>query len=166
MANGYGGTGAEPGRTPTNMTKENVELYLDKHKAYSYVSVFEVKVGDFVVVETCYGLSVARVACSNALPSPKAKKSVIAVIDLMAYLEEKLKVDQAMELIGAMEARMREANRLHVFKQAAESDPIMADLYNRLMDLGPASEAAALGRPRLAPTFPGSLTRRSKTRQS
>lgn len=33
MANGYGGTGAEPGRTPTNMTKENVELYLDKHKA-------------------------------------------------------------------------------------------------------------------------------------
>lgn len=153
LANGYAIGTPSSRRVPNDMTKENLDQYVDNTRPYSYLCALEdVLPGDFVVVETVHGLSVARVVAVTDTPAVKAKKFVVCKIDLLEYLTKKEQTNRVEELYKAMELRMREANRIHIFREAAKSDPIMAKLFEQLEGLS--AEARALS-PSPSPSVEG-----------
>ena len=102
-------------------------------KAYDYLSAVEVEVGDLVVVETQYGLSVALVV---ELCTPAAEFSgsryVVQKVDRENFEAFKLKLARVEMIKAEIEEKIREKVYMQHVETFAKDDAELAELLEEL----------------------------------
>jgi hypothetical protein len=104
-------------------------------KGYDYKTDLDLKVGDKVVVDTQFGLSIATVHMSTSTKLDKATKFVVTKIDLDEHEERVEKAKKAEEVRELMEARLKEIEEIKKYEELAKDDPKMAELVKQLKEL-------------------------------
>jgi len=120
-----------PERSHTVSTILELENASFNSKPYSYICPVECKVGDFVLVETRYGIKVGKV--NAEMPSKlNATKFIIGVIDISMFrrISEQHEVER--KLLAQIATAMSKRNHEAQFRAAAESDPAIAALVAQL----------------------------------
>lgn len=105
-------------------------------KAYSYLSFEKLTVGDLVVVETQYGLAVAKVAyVISTAANFEASSYVVSKIDTSDLEAKKLKVAQAEMIKAEIEEKIRESIYKKQLEEFAKEDAEIAELVTQLENL-------------------------------
>lgn len=108
---------------------------IESPKLYDYYTDMEYLVkGDLVVVDTQYGYNCASVE-GYIEQSDKAGKWIVARVDLTAHQERRAKSERMKALEKELERRMKEEERLRIYRETAKSSPEMQALleeYERL----------------------------------
>lgn len=126
-------------------------------KEYWYVfkseKEIEVKEGDFAVIETIDNrysdpFSVVKVVSAEKFSAERINeleedinvgiktKELIGKADLSPYFAEKERQEKIRQINSNLVNRFKQAEKLALYKQLAESDPIMKDLLSQLEALG------------------------------
>ena len=101
-------------------------------KEYDYLTFRDdLQLGDLVVVETRYGYKVAKISDLKEF-SEYAKSFVIDKVDLTQFNETKRCLVREAEIRRSIEAQLEEEKRLQLYREAAQSNAIIADLLKEL----------------------------------
>lgn len=97
-------------------------------KGYAFKNDIEgLAIGDIVVVDTRFGVSIAYVQ-EFVVESKVATKFIIQKVDLEAHTERLEKEKKLAEMKAKMEARRKELQELEVYQVLAKGDPVMAKM--------------------------------------
>lgn len=113
----------------------------------------EVKAGDFAVIESVQDrsqdpfsvvkiveveqFSIERVhELEEDISTTVKTKELIGKADLSSYFAEKERQEKIKQINASLVSRFKEAEKLALYKQLAETDPIMKDLLAQLEALG------------------------------
>lgn len=95
----------------------------NNNKTYDYLTSDEsLKVDDLVVVRTSSGFAVAQITEFKEY-SPYAKSLIVDKVDMTRYNEESAKIKRTQEIRSKLEAELAEAQRLAVYREAAQFNP-------------------------------------------
>ncbi|MEG0579509.1 MAG: hypothetical protein RR490_06300 [Niameybacter sp.] len=115
-----------------------VEVSFEKKgqgKSYAFKNDIEgLEIGDTVVVDTRFGVSIAYVTKFLA-ESVMATKFLIQKVDLDAHKERLEKEQKLTDIKAKMEARRKELQELEVYQTLAKGDPVMASILAELDNL-------------------------------
>lgn len=107
-----------------------------KGKAYGYLSFEKLNTGDLVVVETQYGLAVAKVSyVVSTVANFDASSYVVSKIDTSDLEAKKLKVAQAEMIKAEIEEKIRESIYKKHLEEFAKEDAEIAELVTQLENL-------------------------------
>lgn len=105
-------------------------------KSYGYLSFEKLSIGDLVVVETVYGLSVAKVSyVVTTVGNFESSSYVVSRIDTSELEAKKLKVAQAEMIKAEIEEKIREHLYKKQLSEFAKDDQEIADLVKQLENL-------------------------------
>lgn len=113
----------------------------------------EVKAGDFAIIESVQvrsqdPFSVVKVVeaeeysaerineIEESIETGVKSKELIGVADLSSYFAEKDRQEKIKQINASLVSRFKQAEKLALYKQLAETDPVMKDLLAQLEVLG------------------------------
>ena len=125
---------SSPDRNSTTANILDMEHATFDSKPYSYICTVDCKVGDFVLVETSYGIKVAKVY--KELPSKlNATKFILGVLDIAAFRRCRETYEEERKLLAQLDTAMAKQNREAQYRLAAASNPEIADMVQKLDEL-------------------------------
>ena len=108
-------------------------------KEYSYLTdIMDLAISDLVVVDTMYGFKTAIVTKVQALSKTArdaATKWVVCRVDLEEFKSKLEKYELVQEIENELEEEMASFNRIKYYQAAAEVNPRIGELINKLTDL-------------------------------
>lgn len=108
-------------------------------KEYSYFTdIMDIEVSDLVVVATQYGFKTAIVQKVQALSKTArsaASKWIVCRVDLEEFRQKLEKYELVQEIEIELEEEMAAFNRIQFYQAAAQANPRIAELINKLTDL-------------------------------
>ena len=108
-------------------------------KEYSYMTdIMDIEVSDLVVVDTQYGFKTAIVQKVQALSKAArsaASKWVVCRVDLEEFRQKLEKYELVQEIEIELEEEMAAFNRIQFYQAAAQANPRIAELINKLTGL-------------------------------
>jgi hypothetical protein len=115
------------------MVKVASVKYLDNNsygQSYDFFTDIEdLKIGDTVVVDSKYGLGLAKVELVMQQPQcTKDNKWVVQKVDLTAHEARLVKAQKLADIKRKMESRRKKLEEKAIYKMMAETDPEMAAL--------------------------------------
>lgn len=125
------------------ITKKTVQVKFvgqtQHDKEYSYLTdIMDLAVSDLVVVDTMYGFKTAIVTKVQALSKTArdaATKWVVCRVDLEEFKSKLEKYELVQEIENELEEEMASFNRIKYYQAAAEVNPRIGELINKLTDL-------------------------------
>lgn len=108
-------------------------------KEYAYLTdIMDMAVSDLVVVDTMHGFKTAIVTKVQALSKTArdaATKWVVCRVDLEEFKSKLEKYELVQEIENELEEEMASFNRIKYYQAAAEVNPRIGELINKLTDL-------------------------------
>ena len=125
------------------ITKKTVQVKFvgqtQNDKEYSYLTdIMDLAVSDLVVVDTMYGFKTAIVTKVQALSKTArdaATKWIVCRVDLEEFKSKLEKYELVQEIENELEEEMASFNRIKYYQAAAEVNPRIGELINKLTDL-------------------------------
>lgn len=125
------------------ITKKTVQVKFvgqtQNDKEYSYLTdIMDMAVSDLVVVDTMYGFKTAIVTKVQALSKTArdaATRWVVCRVDLEEFKSKLEKYELVQEIENEFEEEMASSNRIKYYQAAAEVNPRIGELINKLTDL-------------------------------
>lgn len=125
------------------ITKKTVQVKFvgqtQNDKEYSYLTdIMDMAVSDLVVVDTMYGFKTAIVTKVQALSKTArdaATKWVVCRVDLEEFKSKLEKYELVQEIENELEEEMASFSRIKYYQAAAEVNPRIGELINKLTDL-------------------------------
>lgn len=125
------------------ITKKTVQVKFvgqtQNDKEYAYLTdIMDLAVSDLVVVDTMYGFKTAIVIKVQALSKTArdaATKWVVCRVDLEEFKSKLEKYELVQEIENELEEEMASFNRIKYYQAAAEVNPRIGELINKLTDL-------------------------------
>lgn len=113
-------------------------------KRYDFHTDLTLKEGDIVVVDTVHGPGLAKVVVADSYTQLKGNlKWIIQKVDMVEFhkrkeMQENLEYLQKQQqvLIDQLESRWKQKDVISKYEQMASTDPEVADLLNRLKEIG------------------------------
>lgn len=104
-------------------------------KAYEFVTYFEIKKGDLLVVEANHSYHVVK-AVGDSYPISKinATKYVVTKIDLKEFEQQKQKTEEKRELLQSIKLKIKELEKEKELETKVKelNDPELNDLFEKL----------------------------------
>lgn len=111
------------------------EYGYQNNKTYDYLTSDDsLQVDDLVVVRTSNGFKVAQIVEFKEY-SPYAKSLIVDKVDMTRYNEETAKIKRLQELRAKLEAELAEEQRISVYREAAQFNPRIKELFEELESL-------------------------------
>lgn len=125
------------------ITKNTVQVKFvgqtQNDKEYSYLTdIMDMAVSDLVVVDTMYGFKTAIVTKVQALSKTArdtAIKWIVCRVDTEEFKSKLEKYELVQEIENELEEEMASFNRIKYYQAAAEVNPRIGELINKLTDL-------------------------------
>lgn len=125
------------------ITKKTVQVKFvgqtQNDKKYSYLTdIMDMAVSDLVVVDTMYGFKTAIVTKVQALSKTArdtAIKWIVCRVDPEEFKSKLEKYELVQEIENELEEEMASFNRIKYYQAAAEVNPRIGELINKLTDL-------------------------------
>lgn len=127
-----------------NFKKQNYKHEVDCEETifgdtdYSYMTdIADLKEGDVVVVETKWGLELAKFVHYSILPSQAelAKRWIVEKVDLKAHKARVKKLQEKETLLSEMRKLRDSSMELELFSNLAKLNPQMAELFDKFNKL-------------------------------
>lgn len=111
--------------------KENYRRKAYDSDSFYYNCDIDVAVGDAVIVETRYGITLGMVAEINVINYTKTVlKEVVCKIDLSEYAEKKKREIRLKTIKAKLDAELAAVDEYSKYDQLAKLNPNLADLVN------------------------------------
>jgi len=100
-------------------------------KPYSYLSAAQCNIGDFVLVETQYGIKVGKI--HSELPHKlNATRFILGIIDIAAFRRCREAYEAERAILAQLDTVVAKLDREERFRQAAATSPEVASLIAQL----------------------------------